>query len=236
MPISPTPAPVPCRGGLDLSRHAQGLLSAAELSSFRGHVSTCVTCREGLSGVGPSVTRQRRWALLGSVALVACALGLSWHFHRRAEAAVAPGAPFSFWVAAAREGKPFRVEESTALDTGDNLAFFYSAARDGHLAIVYLEERGPPTWLFPANGESSAPVHANENHPLADGAVLTEPSGCEWLLALYSEAPVSRDQVLSAAAQAREGRRGCALSLPSAFQLSTPAVHGAWRPVPRAAP
>ncbi len=196
-------------------------LAGPQLRSFRAHAATCSHCAQvlreaGLSVFGPvrRAPTRRLW-LAALMAALAVALVLGWVRWRGAPAAaaVARSPAFSFWMAAERDGKPFRVQASTPLRTGDRLAFFYTAAHDGYLAMLFLEESGATTWLFPAHGEPSARVKADADHPLADGAVLTEHSGCEWVLGAFSAEPLSHPALRALAADALVHRTGCELDL-----------------------
>ena len=95
--------------------------------------------------------------------------------------------PFDF------SAQVFNFVGGAQLIDGDRLGFFYTAPAAGHMLIFYGEIADGPqlTRLFPAEGPpGSAPVQAGKAVPVPDGAVVGPGAGCEWVVGLFSEAPI----------------------------------------------
>ncbi len=131
-------------------------------------------------------------------------------------------------VAAEREGKRWRLRNGETVRAGDALGFFYTAESPGWLLLSHVDEAGETTALYPARGQASGQIAPGAEVPLADGAVLAQGDGCEWLVAVFTDTPLTRRDVDQALAKAAREANGCELQLdvPGA---RTAAIHGLTR-------
>jgi hypothetical protein len=114
-------------------------------------------------------------------------------------------------VAAQRGPDRFRLGANERLAAGDRLGFFYSAERPGHLMLLAVDEEGTVTTLHPGQGELSAPIQAGQDVSLPDGAVADEGRGCEWIVAVFSDRPLTVRDVHQRIQSAPRGTTDCTL-------------------------
>ena len=112
-------------------------------------------------------------------------------------------------VAVQRGTHRFTARPGDRLLEGDRIGLFYSAAEDGHLAVIHLDQSGATTLLFPAGRESSAAIRAGTEQPLPDGGVVEGGAGCEWLIAVFSEQPLALPAMTGPIAAAGRAGPGC---------------------------
>lgn len=117
----------------------------------------------------------------------------------------------SLVVAAQRGGRQWRVEYGDSLREGDLIGLFYSARRSGYLMVAYVEGTGKVTPLYPAVGVTSAPVEAAGSRSLRTGGVMKGGTGCEWFVAVFSEAPLDRARVHRELSDLQARSSGCLL-------------------------
>src|SRR5581483_5975492 len=110
------------------------------------------------------------------------------------------------------------------LKAGDQLGLFYSAASDGYLIVLYADDHSPPTRIFPARQETSARIAPGQNVRLADGATLAEGQGCEWLVGLFTRAPLPAAEADALVQKMVARRQGCALDAPPGAQVEAQVV------------
>jgi len=104
-----------------------------------------------------------------------------------------------------RAGARIELKRQESIRVGDEVGFFYTAARAGYLAILSVGEDGTNTVVFPAQADQMAFVEAGAGQPVSDGAVAEAAEGCEFVVALFSDEPLP----LAAVAPAfRVERRG----------------------------
>ena len=220
-----------CERELELARYSVGALSPAEAQAFEQHLQGCAECRRSAAALpeakavwdaapahgGATVLpfpRRLRLFAAGAAALAA-GLGL-W-------LALSPARPshddglkamgtWSLEVAARRGGRQFLAPDGTQLREGDQLGLFYSSGRDGYLTVLYADGQGAPVRLFPADAKVSAFVRAGSRVGLRDGAVLSEGSGCEWVVGFFSPEPLTAARAEALARGMVAGRVGCKLA------------------------
>lgn len=124
------------------------------------------------------------------------------------------------FLVAVRRGERVNVatQEINHLKTGDQLGMFYSALNPGYLMVVNIDQAGRTSILYPAGQRRSAAIAAGENRSLADGAVVNEGTGCEWITAIFSDAPLEIATVKAAIETSQKRDNNCTLdvSIPKA--------------------
>lgn len=116
-----------------------------------------------------------------------------------------------FFVAIGRGAARFTAEPFERLVTGDRLGMFYSARRAGHLMVVNLDSAGNLSLLYPAGQETSAEMRPGTRISLPDGAIVREGTGCEWIVAVFSEDPLLVSDVNESVRQAERRDSPCTL-------------------------
>ena len=126
-------------------------------------------------------------------------------------------------VAVERAGKVFTADYLDTLKTGDRLGLFYTASAPGYLAVLSRDAKGDTAVLYPSGKAVSAPVQAGEKKSLPDGAVVDEGSRCEWIVAVFSDAPLSLEKLRHIVANAKATDSQCRLSfgIPQARTVNT---------------
>ena len=89
-----------------------------------------------------------------------------------------------------RDGVTFRAVSGDALRTGDLVRFFYSAESAGYVALFHLSADREVATLYPAEERSSAPIAAGREVALDSGATLEGDDACEWVIGVFSDAPL----------------------------------------------
>ena len=98
-------------------------------------------------------------------------------------------------VAVQRGEDRFFASPGDRLLEGDRLGLLYSAVAAGHLAVFSLDPQADSVLLFPVAGRESAAVRAGSEQPLPAGALVEAGSGCEWLVAVFSDGPLDTREV-----------------------------------------
>ena len=112
-------------------------------------------------------------------------------------------------VAIARADQRFVAQSGERLEEGDRLGLFYSTEEPGHLAVFAVEANEPPVQLFPSDEERSAPIVTGQDLALPNGVLVGPGERCEWIVAVFSDAPLLMSDM--AELLARAPRRGCQL-------------------------
>jgi anti-sigma factor RsiW len=217
-----------CAEEVALGRFAAGDLDPDERAAFEGHLAGCPECRLDLqrfalasreeAAAAPLERRsgqprrlrfgRLRWAV-AAVAVAAVAV-LAVRLVPEPPSALHPKgvAAFQLHAAALRQGKTLRVREGVRLEPGDQVGFFYSAPRAGHLMILYAGER-ELVRVFPAATARSAPVAAGREVRIPDGATLSAGTGCEWFFGIWSSRSFDEAEAARRVGALRDRRRGC---------------------------
>ncbi len=114
-------------------------------------------------------------------------------------------------VVVQRGTKQFVLAPLDKLQKGDRLAITYSANRAGFLLIVSRDTEGRATLLYPTTGTESAPISADENIPLKEGGFVEQGTGCEWVIAVFSDEPLDVGRVLRAVEESRKNSKECGI-------------------------
>lgn len=214
-----------CTRDVELARYVAAELSGSEAEAFTAHAARCADCTATLDdladtahawGRAPSnvVPFPRRFVRLFAAPALALAASLClfvlWNRPVDGDRLVPKGA-WSLELAVQRGGQQFLAPSGAQLLTGDQLGFFYSSPREGWLTVLYADTSGAPLRIFPARSSGSAKVAAGQNVALADGAVLEAGQGCEWVVGLFTPAPLTGEQAQARVREMIAGRKGCTL-------------------------
>jgi hypothetical protein len=140
------------------------------------------------------------WAAAGLVMII-IGLSLVWKMqHLSVEEKpttefVIKGHTDTLAIAVQREQTRFTAKVGDELLKGDRLGFFYSSAEPGYLVLFDLEESGQASLLYPAGKQKSGAISAGQNIALPDNGTVGKIVGCEWLVAVFSDKPLSVDSV-----------------------------------------
>lgn len=148
--------------------------------------------------------------LLAAAAALLIGLGIWWALGDRPVPELrVMGGDFDLHVAVSGPDGPVPVGDAP-LPAGAALGLGYSSPVDGHLRVFALDADGAGI-LHPLDPSSA--VRAGERVLLPAGATLTAGDGCEWIVALFSTAPIEADAAQRAVADARDldPTDGCAL-------------------------
>jgi len=240
------PAPAECPG----LEQVAAALSFPEDEGVRAraseHLASCAVCRESLLALegsrsvpepvaaaslwerisnwrhAPSFRVRLAWATAG---MAAALLGVGLHHRATSPDMLVPkGSEHAFHIAVQRGASRFRLGPGEALQSGDRLGFFYSAPDASHLVVLDVEADGKAAALFPAGGRESARVLAGEGVGLPDGAIVRDGEGCEWIVAVFADAPLPVAEVREALGDAaRLASSDCSLApeLPWARKVVT---------------
>ncbi len=110
----------------------------------------------------------------------------------------------SMEVVASRAGQQFSVKEGTRLRAHDKIRFVVNPGSARFLLIASRDGKGEVTIYYPYQGSQSAPI-APGRQELPDSVELDEVAGREWLVAIFSDAPVPASQVRAALEHGGEG-------------------------------
>ena len=116
-------------------------------------------------------------------------------------------------VVVQRGKKQFVVSPLDRLQEGDRLAMAYSADRKGYLVIVSRDSEGDATVLYPTAGRASAPIFAGERIPLKEGGFVENGTGCEWVIAVFSDDPLDTNRVLRAVKESDSTSKRCGIDV-----------------------
>jgi hypothetical protein len=125
-------------------------------------------------------------------------------------------------VAIQRGNVQFKAKRGDTFVQGDLLGFFYSASKPGYLALFHLDRSGNTSVLFPIGKSQSQKIEAGAEIPLPDGAVASAMKDYEWLVAVFSEDPLSlssMDEILRRSAAHSSSDGAIQVSIPEARTL-----------------
>lgn len=211
-----------CPEALLLFRVGAGDATGEEAQVFQSHLSTCGTCRRDLAAfraaelsappafAGWLPTLRLRWILAGLATVLLLGLG-SWWLGRET---VLPASESVFRIkgdhrlaiAVQRGDRRFVAASGDVFETGDVLGFFYTAPSDCWLVVLFTDERGRITRVFPSRSLFPARVPAGVEQPLPDGAVLEDGTGYEWIVAFFSEQALDVEGLEASLRKAVENR------------------------------
>lgn len=208
-----------------LNRWVAGELNAHERERFENHREDCPECAALLreyrmmqpvwDATEPS--KRFRWALwsgIGIGAIVPAVAMLAVLFVVRSdESSFSPKGDFVFELGVKRNERVFRAQPETRYQEGDQVGFFLTNERSGYLSVSFIEQDGAVQSLFPADELSLAPVGEGASQRLPAGAELDPQTACEWIVALYSTAPVHKQRLAERLEEAYHRRSGCTLDL-----------------------
>ena len=123
------------------------------------------------------------------------------------------GAEDALFAAVERGITQFTLRPHDRLEVGDRIGLFYSAKRDGYVAVLALDGEGNVTRVYPSEGFVSASIASAERASLSTGALVQEGNGCEWLVAVFSDRPLDLDSLAFAVAKAKHTNVSCGLEL-----------------------
>jgi hypothetical protein len=115
------------------------------------------------------------------------------------------------FVAVQRGVSQYTLQPMDTLRAGDVIGLFYSAKTEGYLAVFGLDSRRDITLLYPSNHSRSARIPPADRAPLSDGATVKGGKGCEWLVGVFSDAPLDLNEVAETLRQGTNGRERCDL-------------------------
>jgi hypothetical protein len=208
------------------------------------HLESCAECREVLVTLqwadspateGPDVGSERprqdkrassaglRWVAVSAAA--AMILGFAWLLSTLGEK-TAPtdsrmglkGTDDNLTLVVGRGASRYVLKPLDTLETNDQIGLFYSTLRDGYLLVFALDDAGETSLLFPAGGAQSAPIRTGDNLSLPDGALVEAGSGCEWIIGVFSDAPLRVSDVTRAIENRKrtDGRCGIEIKVTAA--------------------
>jgi hypothetical protein len=114
-------------------------------------------------------------------------------------------------VAVARQEHRFNLRPGDKLIKGDRLGLFYSTDKSGYLAILAVDQAKEVSQLFPADGQQSNPVQPGQKIALADGGIVQDGSGCEWIVGIFSDQAIKRSELVKSIKEAKVDRNNCIL-------------------------
>jgi hypothetical protein len=123
------------------------------------------------------------------------------------------GASDRMHVAVQRGAARFRLKPNDTLMTNDALGFFYSAKQKGYLAIFNVDNNNIVTPLFPLNQQQSCMIDKGRKHFINSGAKVTGGTGCEWLVAVFSDMALNINTIAGELKRQKNAARQCDIQL-----------------------
>ncbi len=114
---------------------------------------------------------------------------------------------------AAGELRSLAAVSGQRLEDADQLRLSYSAKRSGRLSLVWVDGAGSVTVLRPGELAPSAEISAGEDRPLEPALRVTPGTGCEWLVAVFSDQPLQPEYLTLALQHAPRPAEACSLEL-----------------------
>jgi hypothetical protein len=243
----PLPREVNCDEMARVAEILAGFATPKRFEEVSAHLSACHRCRDAvmmlcaidetadstLSAVVLPKKRTRStpwhgslqktaWAVAASLLLV---MGL-YFFAFYPSDAIKPsgedmlikGTPDSFFVGVSRGPHRFSAEPFDKLEENDSLGMFYTAKEDGFLMVINMDNSRNVSLLYPVGQTESGAIRAGKEVSLSDGALVQAGSGCEWVVAAFSDAPIQLKEMTRVLKGAAVSKRPCDLkvSVPAA--------------------
>ena len=121
------------------------------------------------------------------------------------------GSLYDIHLAVERGGKRFRAREMDKLQEGDKVGFFYSAPRQGYLAIVDVDADGKASVVFPTGKKYSERIEPGTEQPLPPGGIVREGRRCEWLVGVFSDSPLAVKKIVNLLSNSQRELNTCTL-------------------------
>ena len=195
---------------------------AALLEWADAHLVECYECRRAALAIQSSaaqprdaVGRDRRFRQgdglarklvpLAAAASISALLSIFWMWNFGPEKRppseadlVIKGGGDALYAAVRRGASKFALRPLDTLLTGDELGLFYSTEKEGCLAVFSRDAAGETDLLYPLDGSTSKRVVKGVKVPLSDGARVSDGTGCEWIVAVFSDEPIPLDNIAAA--------------------------------------
>jgi hypothetical protein len=235
----PLPDEDDCDEAVALASH--GLAGPEEILRASRHLESCALCRESLLALSsfdtlenademrtaPAVEPKprvhaisKKYALIAAAAVliagIAAVLTISrpWSTGPKpGEGLVVKGPADRLQIAVQRDEVQFTARPLDRLLEGDRLGLFYSADKAGYLAVIDMDDEGQTTILYPSGSPQSAPMAAGVTVPIPDGAIVRDGEGCEWVVAVFSDKPLSTAFLKESIGRANLSRQTCELEI-----------------------
>jgi hypothetical protein len=197
----------------------QGIADEDDMVAADAHLAACAECRlavltlhgidlnmkpsseTGADSIREILPNARlkpfAWAAAAAVLLFAVIFAVhqtGTHAPLPGEGLTVKGENDALFVAVKRGADGFSARPFEQLVTGDQIGLFYTSQQAGFLAVFNVDETGTVTRLFPAAKTKSASIEKAERSPLPDGATVREGSGCEWVVAVFSDVPLELEE------------------------------------------
>jgi hypothetical protein len=224
-----------------------GVVAPSELTKVSRHLATCSACRDAvlmLCGMdeavsGPAVPTapplhirkiepQHRIFAVKALAVAACVLlmagiGFVGFFQPYfedlpGEEMQIKGHDDGFFVGVSRGPHRFSAEPFDKLEKHDSLGMFYTAKEAGYLMVVNMDNTRSVSLLYPVGENQSGAIGPGVEVSLSDGAEVQAGSGCEWIIAFFSDAPIPVSDVFRVVKEVTVLNKTCDLhvSMPEA--------------------
>ncbi len=214
---------------------AEGLANSEQAQAAHCHLGACADCRQDFQtmlqlkaarifagGVPRLAIRPghslRNWSMAAAVLVaLSVSLGAYLGLDQRPEepySMVAKGETEALEVAVQRGIQRFHLRSEDRLLPGDRIGYFYTAHRDGYLMVLDVQQDAGITVLHPVGESQSAAIAAGTQVSLADGGVVEASQGCGWIIALFSDAPLTLAEIQKHVNSAVGNQRDCRLTLP----------------------
>jgi RNA polymerase sigma factor (sigma-70 family) len=211
-----------------------GIADKQKMAAFDDHLAVCPICREVMvkhtqidsteitldySAKSKQEPKSRRIPIAPMAAAAVLILGLTAYFtlapsHREKISNGTlriKGVEDHLSVVVQRGAKQFVLSPLDTLKEGDRVAMVYSAERAGFLLIFSRDAEGRATLLHPTTGTESAPIFAGEKIPLKEGGFVEQGTGCEWIIAVFSDEPLDAGSVLRSVEESRTTSKRCGI-------------------------
>lgn len=100
------------------------------------------------------------------------------------------------------------------LRDADQLRVRYSARRPGRLSLAWIDDRGSVTVVRPGTLAPSAEIGPGRDQAVEPALRVTPGSGCEWLVAVFSDGDLDPDYLVQALRHTPRKPTVCGLELP----------------------
>jgi hypothetical protein len=217
-----------CQRSQELARWAAADLSPEERAEFRRHLDACLECQADLRSYeasGPAwdepqgrlaawlsaVKARPRLLVVGLAAATAMALAILAIPPSATDHPLQAKGTWHLVVAVDRDGQVFRASPGIRLMRNDKLGFFLSSGTPGYLTVLYADESRTVVRLYPTGAIAGDQPMVGDEVRVSAGAVVSEGSGCEWIIALFSKRTISEKAALEMGQRMVVSRRDCEL-------------------------